>query len=82
MNPPGRFLRQDPKSKLWSDIGEKKALDKTRQALREGAPELLKDIESGEVDVGVGGSKNEGGIGGENAPLRAPRQLNDSLFSC
>mmetsp|Transcript_18887 Transcript_18887/g.44251 ORF Transcript_18887/g.44251 Transcript_18887/m.44251 type:complete len:436 (+) Transcript_18887:509-1816(+) len=45
MNPPGRFLKQDPNSKLWNDIGEKKALDKTRQALREGAPELLKEIE-------------------------------------
>ena len=40
-NPPGRFLKQDKDSKLWFDIGEKKALDKTRQALREGAPELM-----------------------------------------
>jgi hypothetical protein len=43
-DPPGRFLKQDPGTKLWYDIGEKKALDKTRQALREGAPELLKEI--------------------------------------
>jgi hypothetical protein len=43
-NPPGRFLKQDASSKLWYDIGEKKALDKTRQALREGAPELMKDL--------------------------------------
>lgn len=42
-NPPGRFLRQDKHSKLWLNIGEKKALDKTRQALREGAPEIMKD---------------------------------------
>lgn len=40
-NPPGRFLKQEKDSKLWYDIGEKKALDKTRQALREGAPELM-----------------------------------------
>lgn len=40
-DPPGRFLKQDKDSKLWYDIGEKKALDKTRQALREGAPELM-----------------------------------------
>ena len=45
MDPPGRFLKQDPKTKLWSDIGKKKALDKTRQALREGAPEMLKEME-------------------------------------
>jgi len=43
-NPPGRFLKQDPVTKLWYDIGEKKALDKTRQALREGAPEIMKEI--------------------------------------
>lgn len=33
--PPGRFLKQDPSTGLWSDIGDRKALDKTRQALRE-----------------------------------------------
>jgi hypothetical protein len=51
-NPPGRFLKQDPATKLWYDIGEKKALDKTRQALREGAPDLMKDLsgESGDED--------------------------------
>lgn len=43
-NPPGRFLKQDPNTKLWHDIGEKKALDKTRQALREGAPEISKEL--------------------------------------
>lgn len=40
----GRFLKQNTTDKLWYDIGDKKALDKTRQALREGAPELLKEI--------------------------------------
>jgi len=48
MNPPGRFLKQDSSTKLWNDIGEKKALDKIRQALREGAPELLKELEKTE----------------------------------
>lgn len=45
--PPGRFLKQDPNTRLWSDIGKKKALGKIRQALREGAPELLKVLEAG-----------------------------------
>mmetsp|Transcript_11341 Transcript_11341/g.24077 ORF Transcript_11341/g.24077 Transcript_11341/m.24077 type:complete len:493 (+) Transcript_11341:104-1582(+) len=40
-DPPGRFLKQEKDTKLWYDIGEKKALDKTRQALREGAPEIV-----------------------------------------
>ena len=51
-NPPGRFLKQDPATKLWYDIGEKKALDKTRQALREGAPEIMKEIGAGDEDGG------------------------------
>ena len=54
-NPPGRFLKQDEKTKLWYEIGEKKALDKTRQALREGAPDIMKDItgddESGDEEI-------------------------------
>jgi hypothetical protein len=59
-DPPGRFLKQDPATKLWHDIGEKKALDKTRQALREGAPEIMKELsgESGDDD-----SDDEGGDG-------------------
>uniref|UniRef100_A0A7S2EFM5 DUF6824 domain-containing protein n=1 Tax=Ditylum brightwellii TaxID=49249 RepID=A0A7S2EFM5_9STRA len=44
LNPPGRFLKQDNATNLWFDIGDKKAIDKTRQALREGAPELLKEL--------------------------------------
>lgn len=49
LNPPGRFLKQDDTTKLWYDIGEKKALDKTRQALREGAPEIQKEISGDDI---------------------------------
>ena len=48
MIPPGRFLKQDPQTKLWHDIGKKAALAKIRQALREGAPELLMGLETAE----------------------------------
>ena len=41
LNPPGRFLKQDPETMLWFDIGDKKAIDKARQALREGAPDII-----------------------------------------
>jgi len=55
---PGRFLKQDAVTKLWYDIGDKKALDKTRQALREGAPDIVKEMSggdtSGESDDDVG----------------------------
>ena len=56
-NPPGRFLKQDPVTKLWHDIGEKKALDKTRQALREGAPDIMKEMSGDDAD----GSPEGGG---------------------
>ena len=34
-DPPGRFLKKDEKSGKWIDIGDKKAAEKTSQALRE-----------------------------------------------
>lgn len=34
-DPPGRFLRKDEKSGKWVDVGDKKAAEKTSQALRE-----------------------------------------------
>jgi hypothetical protein len=34
-DPPGRFLRKDEKTGKWVDIGDKKAAEKTSQALRE-----------------------------------------------
>ena len=51
LNPPGRFLKKDSSSGLWNDVGEKKALDKTRQALREGAPEIEKELQNGQLIV-------------------------------
>lgn len=38
LDPPGRFLKQDEVTKLWNDVGEKKAREKTSQALREKTP--------------------------------------------
>lgn len=40
-DPPGRFLRKDEKSGKWVDIGDKKAAEKTSQALREKPTEEL-----------------------------------------
>lgn len=40
-NPPGRFLQKDVNgNNLWYDVGDKRAQEKTSQALREGAPEI------------------------------------------
>jgi hypothetical protein len=44
LDPPGRFLEKHPTSGLWSDIGHKKAVEKTSQALRDGAASLRKQL--------------------------------------
>lgn len=46
----GRFLERDAKKGTWFDIGDKKAIEKTSQALREGQPKLRKQmVESGQI---------------------------------
>ncbi|CAJ1958010.1 unnamed protein product [Cylindrotheca closterium] len=44
LTPPGRFLEKNPQTSLWSDIGHKKAVEKTSQALRDGAASLRKQL--------------------------------------
>eukprot|EP00523_Entomoneis_sp_CCMP467_P000476 CAMPEP_0168752902 /NCGR_PEP_ID=MMETSP0724-20121128/18645_1 /TAXON_ID=265536 /ORGANISM="Amphiprora sp., Strain CCMP467" /LENGTH=851 /DNA_ID=CAMNT_0008801205 /DNA_START=13 /DNA_END=2565 /DNA_ORIENTATION=+ len=44
--PPGRFLQKHPQTDLWYDVGDARALEKTSQALREGAPKLKKKLET------------------------------------
>ena len=80
MQPPGRFLKQDPETKLWSDIGKKKALDKTRQALREGAPDMLKELGDGEDDEGKDGAKLKSGPS-KSKRRREDNPLNSSFMS-
>mmetsp|Transcript_10427 Transcript_10427/g.14736 ORF Transcript_10427/g.14736 Transcript_10427/m.14736 type:complete len:593 (-) Transcript_10427:68-1846(-) len=43
MDPPGRFLKEDPDGTWW-DIGDFKAIKKVGQALREDAPEIRTEI--------------------------------------
>jgi len=49
--PPGRFLKQDPDTQLWEDIGDKKAWNKTRQALREDAPKMKQTLKESPSDI-------------------------------
>ena len=45
--PSGRFLKKDPQMPgVWIEIGDRKAREKTSQALREGAPELREELNS------------------------------------
>eukprot|EP00548_Thalassiothrix_antarctica_P016094 CAMPEP_0194177714 /NCGR_PEP_ID=MMETSP0154-20130528/11419_1 /TAXON_ID=1049557 /ORGANISM="Thalassiothrix antarctica, Strain L6-D1" /LENGTH=316 /DNA_ID=CAMNT_0038892373 /DNA_START=31 /DNA_END=978 /DNA_ORIENTATION=- len=41
----GRFLERDTKSGIWYEVGDKRAIEKTSQALREGQPKLRQKIE-------------------------------------
>merc|ERR1719469_91134 len=50
LNPSGRFLTMDQGSGTWCDVGDEKAVRKIRQALREGAPDLRKQITPDELD--------------------------------
>eukprot|EP00542_Grammatophora_oceanica_P019554 CAMPEP_0194040386 /NCGR_PEP_ID=MMETSP0009_2-20130614/12409_1 /TAXON_ID=210454 /ORGANISM="Grammatophora oceanica, Strain CCMP 410" /LENGTH=659 /DNA_ID=CAMNT_0038683523 /DNA_START=47 /DNA_END=2026 /DNA_ORIENTATION=+ len=44
LEPPGRFLEKDQSNGTWFDIGDKKAIEKTSQALRDGAASLRKQL--------------------------------------
>ena len=46
-NPPGRFLQKDVHHDVWYDVGDKRAQEKTSQALREGAPEIRTKLTQG-----------------------------------
>ena len=64
-NPPGRFLERDSKTGLWNDIGYKRAVVKTSQALREGAPKLRLAM--------VNEPKQHGGYARKHAPTHPKR---------
>jgi len=49
LDPPGRFLDKDPATLVWHDIGHKRAVEKTSQALRDGAAMLRKQLSA---DIG------------------------------
>jgi hypothetical protein len=48
--PPGRFLKVNESSGLWDDVGDKKAREKTSQALREKAPVIRKQCQEEEEE--------------------------------
>ncbi|KAL3945118.1 MAG: hypothetical protein SGBAC_000786 [Bacillariaceae sp.] len=56
--PPGRFLKLDEKTGLWNDVGDKKAREKTSQALREKAPLIRKQQEDEKEKDDVKGGKS------------------------
>lgn len=57
-DPPGRFLKMDEKSKKWIDVGDKKAREKTSQALREKAPLIRQHLEDERRSKGHDGGES------------------------
>ena len=50
LDPPGRFLKKDSANPgKWVDIGDRKAREKTSQALREGAPAVKARVEEAQA---------------------------------
>ena len=47
--PTGRFLKMDEKTGLWNDVGDRKAREKTSQALREKAPQIREELEKDRI---------------------------------
>jgi hypothetical protein len=43
MNPPGRFLSKDKETGTYFDVGDRKAIEKAGQALRDGTSRIRKD---------------------------------------
>lgn len=44
LDPPGRFLERNADTSLWHEVDLKRALEKTAQALRDGAAPLRKKL--------------------------------------
>mmetsp|Transcript_7458 Transcript_7458/g.13059 ORF Transcript_7458/g.13059 Transcript_7458/m.13059 type:complete len:352 (-) Transcript_7458:269-1324(-) len=44
LNPPGKFLEKQAETGLWHEVANKRALEKTAQALRDGAAPLRKQL--------------------------------------
>jgi hypothetical protein len=57
--PPGRFLQKDNSTERWFDVGDKRAQEKTSQALREGAPEIRGRLKTTTKGGGKKGSNNK-----------------------
>eukprot|EP00586_Coscinodiscus_wailesii_P011672 CAMPEP_0172510916 /NCGR_PEP_ID=MMETSP1066-20121228/232361_1 /TAXON_ID=671091 /ORGANISM="Coscinodiscus wailesii, Strain CCMP2513" /LENGTH=808 /DNA_ID=CAMNT_0013290085 /DNA_START=379 /DNA_END=2805 /DNA_ORIENTATION=- len=84
MDPPGRFLARDSRTQVWYDIGDVKARDKTSQALREGAPEIRKEMENDRqrqiMSQGAGGSGAMGSGGSGQVVQNGGRTVRGASF--
>jgi hypothetical protein len=78
----GRFLERNAKKGSWYDIGDKKAIEKTSQALREGQPKLQqKMIDLGQIPPNQGTNMEHQYDNGIYNPRGAPSSSANSLGS-
>ena len=71
LNPPGRFLTKDKKTGYYYDIGDKAAVEKTSQCLREGQPKLKQAMGLAAEDAG---SRSASPRGASSRRTRSRRQ--------
>ncbi|KAL7471729.1 hypothetical protein ACHAXS_012017 [Conticribra weissflogii] len=66
--PPGRFLKEDPHTGLWIEIGDERAWKKAGQALRESAPEIRAEQQAQlQAAVAAAGVLQGAGSGGKTS---------------
>lgn len=87
MSPAGRFLEKDPDSGLYADIGDKKAIEKTSQALRDGAASLRKELSAdlGDPDFlsavfDIEPSKNDEAAKGKHKSKPATKKVSETFL--
>ena len=85
--PPGRFLEKDVDMNLWFDIGDKKAIEKTSQALRDGAAAYRKQLSDDMSDPNfLEAVFDEDGEGNQSKVRSSRRELDQYLhiigFNC
>ena len=75
--PPGRFLEKDVDTGLWFDIGDKKAIEKTSQALRDGAAAYRRQLSDDMSDPNFLEAVFDAEAEGDHSKVRG---LGDGLF--
>lgn len=56
LDPPGKFLKEDPHTGMWLEIGDERAWKKAGQALRESAPEIRAEHQAKQLQAAVAAS--------------------------
>lgn len=81
LDPPGKFLKEDPHTGMWVEIGDERAWKKAGQALRESAPEIRAEHQAKQLQAAVvastmgsqAKSASSNGSGGRQADPPGPR---------